>query len=199
MAYALPAISAGASILGGLFNRPTDPMQDWQRAWSRLSGITMGAENPMQYAQNAYSGFLGSPAYQGMQRNLFGQSQGFGNTLNASLANRGLLNSGLGNTIGALGQNLYGGNLANLQGGMFQNFLSQAPELFRLRGQLAGGIGPQRPSVAQGFGAGLQGLGGFGLNYLAMGGQNPFQRQGQGFPGAMMGQPGFQYPFMGNR
>jgi hypothetical protein len=84
---------------------------------------------------------------------------------------------------------------------MFQNFLQQAPELFRLRGQLAGGIGPQRPSVAQGFGAGLQGLGNFGLNYLAMGGQNPFGGAGRGLggPSTFMGQPGWQYPFMGNR
>lgn len=173
--FTLALLSGGSSILGGLLNRQRDPLQDFRRT----SFLTLGANDPISFANSAFANWLRSPAYGGIQNALFGQQTGFQNQLQSSLANRGLLNSGLGNVIGALGHSLYGGNLAQLQGQQYSSLADLFPQLLNQRLALAG-LG-SRPSVAQGLGAGLQGLGNFGMNYLAM-----LQPQQRGLPGGYM-------------
>lgn len=188
--WLLGLLSGGSSLLGGLLNRQRDPMQDFLRT----SFLTLGTNNPLDFANSAYARWLGSPAYAGIQNALFGQQTGFQNRLQGSLANRGLLNSGIGNLIGSLGSSLYGGNLAQLQGQQYSSFADLFPQLLNQRMALSG-LG-SRPSVAQGIGAGLQGLGNFGLNFMALGGGLGGGGQAGG-PAMRMGMPGFQYPLGG--
>lgn len=187
--WLMALLSGGSSILGGLLNRQTDPME----AYRRTGFLSYGQNTPTGFANAGFADWMRSPAFGALQQSLFGQQTGFQNQLQSSLANRGLLNSGLGNVIGSLGGSLYGGNLAQAQGQQYQQLLAMAPQIFALRGNLAGSIGAPRPSFSQGLGAGLQGLGGFGLNYLALGGQNG-QGGSQGGLLPRMGQPGFQFP-----
>lgn len=175
-------LSGGASMLGGFLNRQPDPLEAYRRA----GFLTYGQDTPTGFANSAYGQWTGSPAYAALQNSLFGQQTGFQNQLQGSLANRGLLNSGLGNIIGSLGGSLYGGNLAQAQGSQYQNFLQMAPQMFALRQQLAGLGTPT--TGRQALGAGLQGLGNFGLNYLTM--------RNVGQPQQMQAQPTLGYGAM---
>lgn len=171
---------AGLAMLPSLLGHfQKDPSQQYrQNVANLLSPANMGRLSQQYFQQG-----LGSPAYALGQRQISAGTNATMGNLASNAGLSGLSQSGLGNLMASIGPSLAGGQLANLNAGLWnasqqmaqnniQNqiqALSQSMPISQNQGLFAGGLAALGPLLQQYMQSRQPGMGGGGMpsmNYL---------------------------------
>lgn len=132
------AMAFGPSLFGGALGR-SDPNEKLrQQALALFNPKALQASTNQFYGQN-----VNSPAYSASQRGIIGTGQHLQNAVAASLASRGVAQSGIGAVMNPLAGSATGMGLSKLNASMWDMAGNQAQNSAQARaGILTGGPGP---------------------------------------------------------
>lgn len=149
-------LQGGGTILSGLFGRGQDRAERRRRAEiRRLSS----PEHMLGLQNQLYSQYQNSPAFAQARRGLFNANANMGNQLNASLASRGLSQSGIGAIAPTLAGSALAGQLGGLRTAGYNAAGQQAGSLIGNQISALTGMGAEPNYMGQAIGGGLGDLG----------------------------------------
>jgi hypothetical protein len=143
-------MALGALLPGivGLFRHKHSPADYFNQAYSTL-GKNLGGAQFGQDLNSLYSRYANSPMAAAATRNMVMGNQAMQGSMRTSLGERGLGSSGIGSVAPALAQGMLGGQMANFQGGLYNQAAGDMKDLYAQRVGLAGRMVPQGQYGAQ--------------------------------------------------